>query len=66
MLLTIHNLGLGGVWLGEILKNRDSVEQILKVPENCELMAVVALGHTDEKGRKGSRKPLREVMLERK
>jgi len=66
MLLTIHNLGLGGVWLGEILKNRDSVEQILKVPENCELMAVVALGHTDEKGRKGSRKPLREVMLERR
>jgi len=50
----------------EILKNRDSVEQILKAPENCELMAVVALGHTDEKGRKGSRKPLREVMLERK
>lgn len=66
MLLALHNLGLGGVWLGEILKNRESVEKILEVPENCELMAVVALGHTDEKEKKGSRKPLEEVILARK
>ena len=66
MLLTIHDLGLGGVWLGEILKNRASVEEILKVPEGCELMAVVALGHTEEKMGTGSRKPLDEVILSRK
>ncbi len=66
MLLTIHNLGMGGVWLGEILKNRESVEKILEVPESCELMAVVALGHTDEKNKEGSRKPLEEVVLARK
>ncbi len=66
MLLTIHNLGMGGVWLGEILKNRESVEKILEVPESCELMAVIALGHTDEKKKEGSRKPLEEVVLARK
>ncbi len=66
MLLTIHNLGMGGVWLGEILKNRESVEKILEVPESCELMAVIALGHTDEKNREGSRKPLEDVILVRK
>lgn len=66
MLLTIHNLGMGGVWLGEILKNRESVEKILDVPESCELMAVIALGHTDEKKKEGSRKPLEDVILARK
>ena len=66
MLLTIHHLGLGGVWLGEILKNRESVEKILKVPESCELMAVVALGHTEEKEKQGNRKPVKEVILGRK
>jgi len=63
MLLTIHNLGLGGVWLGEILKNRASVEKILKVPESCELMAVIAFGNPAEKKGAGSRRPLDEVIL---
>jgi nitroreductase len=66
MLLTIHNLDLGGVWLGEILKNRESVEELLKVPESCELMAVIALGHPAEKKGAGSRRPLDEVILGRK
>ena len=66
MMLTMHALGLGGVWLGEILKNRKNVEQILEVPENCELMAVVACGHPDEKKGMGTRKPLSEVILARK
>lgn len=63
MLLAIHHLGLGGVWLGEILKNRGSVERLLEVPESCELMAVVALGHPAEKRGSSSRKSLDEVVL---
>jgi nitroreductase len=66
MLLALHNLGLGGVWLGEILKNRESVEKILEVPQSCELMAIIALGHTEEKDREGNRKPLEEVILARR
>ena len=66
MLLTIHHLGLGGVWLGEILKNRKEVEKLLEVPEGVELMAVVALGHPAEKPGKGTRKPLDQVILARK
>jgi nitroreductase len=66
IMLAIHTLGLGGVWLGEILKNRDKVEKILEVPENCELMAVVALGHPDEQKGVGNRKPLSEVIIGRK
>jgi hypothetical protein len=36
---------LGGVWLGEILKNRERAEKLLGAEKHIELMAVVALGH---------------------
>jgi nitroreductase len=48
MLLTIRSIGLGGVWLGEILKNKQKVEELLGAGEDLELMAVVALGHPHE------------------
>ena len=63
MLLSIHNLGLGSVWLGEILKNRKSVEEILEVPSDCELMAVIALGYPAETKGTGSRSPTDKVIL---
>ncbi|MBN2468526.1 MAG: nitroreductase [Deltaproteobacteria bacterium] len=65
MLLTIHHLGLGGVWLGEILNNRKNVENILNVPPTLELMAVVAFGHPAEKKGRGTRKPLDDVVVAR-
>ena len=66
MLLAIHVLGLGGVWLGEILKNKDKVSKVLDAPDNLELMAVVALGYPAEKDRKGSRKGLDKVVFLKK
>ena len=42
-------MGLGAVWLGEILKNREKVKEVLEVSEDLELMAVLALGHPTEK-----------------
>ncbi|HIC86243.1 MAG TPA: nitroreductase family protein [Desulfobacterales bacterium] len=66
MLLAIHAMGLGAVWLGEILKNRKEVEKLLGVPGSCELMAVVALGKPAQKKGKGKRKPIDQVVLSRK
>ncbi len=63
MLLAIHALGLGGVWLGEILKNADKVRTLLELPENLDLMAVVALGHPKHRRQTSSRKPLEDVIL---
>jgi nitroreductase len=60
MLLTIHDLGLGGVWLGEILNQREKVERELNTKH--ELMAAIALGHPAENG-KSSRKKLGELVL---
>ncbi|WP_022853839.1 nitroreductase family protein [Thermodesulfatator atlanticus] len=63
MLLAAHALGLGAVWLGEILKNADQVRNILGLPENLELMAVVAIGHPKRRDQKSSRKPIEEVII---
>jgi len=54
MLLTIHSIGLGGVWLGEILKNKEKVGELLGAGKELELMAVVALGHSRSKTQKDS------------
>ncbi|WNY26117.1 nitroreductase family protein [Methanolapillus millepedarum] len=48
ILLAAHSMNLGAVWLGEILKNKDAVAEILSVPKNYELMAVIAVGHPAE------------------
>lgn len=63
MLLAIHALGLGGVWLGEILKNKDKVSKALNAPNNLELMALIALGNPAEKGGRAYRKSLKEVVF---
>jgi nitroreductase len=65
MLLAIHALGLGGVWLGEILKNKDTVSRIVTAPDTFELMAVIALGHPAEQGGTGSRKGVKDVTFYR-
>ncbi|WP_319583612.1 nitroreductase [uncultured Pseudodesulfovibrio sp.] len=64
MLLAIHTLGLGGVWLGQIINDQSAALSSLGLSEDkLELQAVVVLGHPDQKG--GSkRKPLSELMLE--
>ena len=63
MLLEVHSLGLGAVWLGEILKNKEKVAEILKTPADWELMAVVAVGHPVNKERTSERKTLDELIF---
>ncbi len=63
ILLAQHSLGLGGVWLGEILKNKEMVNKVLRAPDSYELMAVVALGHPVKKSRGSERKDLKELVF---
>ena len=63
MLLAAHGLGLGAVWLGEILKNADGVRTLLGLPKEMELMAVVSLGHPASKNHSSTRKDVSEVLL---
>ncbi|NJD53977.1 MAG: nitroreductase family protein [Candidatus Methanoperedens sp.] len=66
MLLAIHSLGLGGVWLGEILENKEKVNKVLGAPDSFELMAVVALGHPVDKKRLSERKELDQLIFREK
>jgi len=64
MLLAAHGLGLGAVWLGEILKSAEQVRLRLGVPERMELMAVIAMGHPDgQPGERTTRLPLNSLLL---
>lgn len=66
MLLCIHSEGLGAVWLGEILKNKDKILNLLDGTKDLELMAVIALGYPAEKDGKGSRRALDETVFFRR
>lgn len=66
MLLTIHSLGLGGVWLGEILKNKEKVGELLGANNEYELMAVIALGHPGSRPSPAKRDPLEKTVFLRR
>lgn len=67
MLLTIHSLGLGGTWLGEIIKNKEKVRQLLEADKDLELMAVVAIGQPAKRQHKsGERESLEEKIFLRR
>jgi nitroreductase len=63
MLLAAHALGLGAVWLGEILNNAEKVRVLLELPPEMKLMAVVAVGHPVAGKRTSQRKGIPDVLL---
>jgi nitroreductase len=64
MLLACCDLGLGAVWLGEILNQSEKVNSILSCPSTLELMAVLAIGEPAPGKRSSTRKPLSELVFE--
>ncbi|MCI5128866.1 MAG: nitroreductase family protein [Candidatus Electrothrix sp. AUS3] len=63
MLLAAHELGLGAVWLGQILKNKQQVNDVLQLSEQYDLMAVVALGYPLHRNQQSQRLPLADFIL---
>lgn len=63
MLLAAHGLGLGALWIGEILKNADAVRSLLSLPDEMDLMAVVTLGYPTAQKRTADRIDIKEVLL---
>ncbi len=63
MLLATEALGLGAVWLGQILKNKTEVNRLLEIDENFDLMAVLAIGYPQHRDQKSKRKELNEFIL---
>ncbi len=65
LLLAAHGMGMGAVWLGEILKSEKQVRDLFGVKDTMDRMAVVALGWPAEKGGTADRKPLDSVLLKK-
>jgi nitroreductase len=63
LLLSLHSMELGAVWIGEILKNKERVIEILKLSERLELMAIVAVGHPAHRSQQSHRRQIEELIL---
>ena len=63
MCLEAYSIGLGTCWLGEILNKKQGVAEFLNLDEDLELMAVIALGYSDEDVTEGCRKSLKRLKI---
>lgn len=64
MLLAAHSLGLGAVWLGQIINDQKTSLQAIGLSDTeYELQAVIAVGHPAQDG-SSDRKPMTELLLE--
>ena len=63
MLLTVHELELGAVWLGQILKNKSRVNGVLQLSDQYDLMALLAIGHPQHRNQRSERQPLTDFIL---
>ena len=58
ILLSIHAMGLGGVWIGEIINQKNEINKLLNIIDpNFEFMGAIAFGYPEKLG-KSSRKTL--------
>ncbi len=63
MLLAAHSMGLGAVWLGEIIKSDMQIRNLLGLGDHLELMAVIALGHPARRDQKSRRRDMDELIV---
>ena len=64
MLPAAHTSGLGGVWLGETLRNEEAVRKHLGLDSRYERMAVLAIGPPRGKESMAGRLPLEQLVLQ--
>ena len=62
LLLTIHALGLGAVWMAGPAQAKDAIEKIIGVGEQEDFVALVPVGYPDENPPVPKRKPVTEVI----
>lgn len=63
MLLATEALGLGGVWLGEVMDCRDRISAELGIAAKYELAALLAIGYPAHRNQKSHRKNIHDFIL---
>lgn len=61
LLLAVHSQGLGGIWMTGPLLAKAEIEELLNVPKEMNLAALIPVGFPDEEPTK-TRKPVSEVV----
>ena len=61
LLLILHQMGLGGLWMTGPLQAKGDIERILKVPSEEDLIAYIPVGYPGESPSLKERKPVREI-----
>ena len=62
LVLALHSLGLGSCWMAGPMLARAEIEEMLDVPPDLELFALVPIGYPAEEPAPGKRKPLEEIV----
>ena len=61
LLLALHQLGLGAVWMTGPMQAKAGIEKVLKVPDDIDLVALIPVGYPAENPPLKERKPLDQV-----
>ncbi len=61
LVLILHQMGLGTVWMAGPMQAKKEIENILKVPPELDLIAFIPVGYPAESPAPGGRKPVGEV-----
>jgi nitroreductase len=61
LLLVLHQMGLGAVWMTGPMQAKGDIEKILKVPEGMDLVAFIPAGYPAENPAPRERKPVKDV-----
>ncbi|MFC2016745.1 nitroreductase family protein [Chloroflexota bacterium] len=61
LLLILHQMGLGAVWMTGPMQAKEEIGKILKVPSGIDVVAFIPIGYPAETPASGERKPIGEV-----
>jgi len=61
LLLVLHQMGLGAVWMTGPMQAKGEIEQILSVPPEIDLIAFIPVGYSAQTPVEGDRRPITEI-----
>lgn len=61
LLLILHQMGLGAVWMTGPIQAKGEIEKILKVPSELDIVAFIPVGYPAESPEPKGRRPLKET-----
>jgi nitroreductase len=61
LLLVLHQMGLGALWMTGPMQAKEDIEKILKVPKEMDVVALIPVGYPAETPSSSKRKPVTEV-----